>query len=91
MKFRRQHPVENFVVDFYSHEHNLVVEIDGGVHRTAVVRQADESRQKFLEGSGYRVLRVEAEMVENDLAAALEMIRTAAALTPGPSPTGEGN
>jgi very-short-patch-repair endonuclease len=88
VKFRRQHPIENFVVDFYSYEANLIVEIDGGVHRTNSARDADASRQAFLEGSGYRVLRIDAELVEDDLEAAMAVI--AAALTPGPSPNGTG-
>ena len=84
VKFRRQHPIENFVVDFFSHEANLIVEIDRGVHRNHAARDADASRQAFLEGSGYRVLRIPAELVESDVESALEII--AAALTPGPSP-----
>ena len=89
LKFRRQHPIENFVVDFYCHNANLIVEIDGGVHRTPEARERDASRQEFLEGSGYRVLRIPAELVESDLPAALEIIRQAT-LTPDPSPTGRG-
>lgn len=52
-KFRRQHPVGPYIVDFFCEERKLVVEIDGGQHRPAV----DRARTAYLDAQGFRVLR----------------------------------
>jgi len=57
VKFRRQHPIGPFIVDFFSLEAKLVVELDGGQHDQDANRRADEQRTKFLEDRGYRILR----------------------------------
>ena len=51
-RFRRQHPLGRYVVDFFCPEAKLIIEVDGGQH-------ADESdvRQRWLEARGYRVIR----------------------------------
>jgi very-short-patch-repair endonuclease len=54
-KFRRQHPIPPYIVDFYCSEAHLVVEVDGGQHADS--RQYDEKRTHFLEQKGSRVLR----------------------------------
>ena len=54
-RFRRQHPIGNYIVDFFCFEKGLVVEIDGGQHSEQV--DYDEERTKWLESQGYRVLR----------------------------------
>ncbi len=84
VKFRRQQPIGLFVVDFYNSDYRLVVEVDGPIHE--LQQEADRARQEMLEQLGLRVLRLKAEMVENDLPAALEIIRAAiiAAQTPSP-------
>ena len=56
-KFRRQHPVEPYVLDFYCYEHKLAVELDGGQHNDAKGRADDERRSAFLKSKGIRVLR----------------------------------
>lgn len=83
LKFRRQHPVENFVLDFYCAEHRLGVEIDGGVHANPEQRERDASREAILLAKGIRLIRIPAGLVERDIEAALERIRTAIA---SPSP-----
>ena len=55
VKFRRQHPIGPFIVDFCCVERGLVVELDGGQH--AELNVGDEQRTKILERFGYRVLR----------------------------------
>jgi len=65
VKFRRQHPVGNFVVDFYNSVYRLVVEVDGSVHDGQV--ETDQARQEILENLGLNILRVKAETVEKDL------------------------
>ena len=53
-RFRRQHPIGDFIVDFACTKHRLIVEADGGQHSD---NKADERRTKALEGEGWRVIR----------------------------------
>ncbi|WP_250122221.1 DUF559 domain-containing protein [Chroococcidiopsis sp. CCMEE 29] len=95
-KFRRQHPIGTFVVDFFCQQERLIVEVDGEIH--ASQRDLDQQRQELLESLGLRFVRVSTQQVETDLNAILETIRAAFlplpsgknALTPSPSPTGRG-
>jgi uroporphyrinogen-III synthase len=63
LKFRRQFPISNYVVDFYCEELRLVVELEGSVHDDVVKARADEMRRVQLQELGYRVLRVPNGMV----------------------------
>lgn len=54
-KFRRQHPMGNYIVDFACLEASLIVEVDGGQH--ADRQEYDRERTAWLEGRGFRVLR----------------------------------
>ena len=54
-KFRRQHPIGRYIVDFCCPEHRLVVELDGGQHALNI--QTDQRRTSFLAERGFRVLR----------------------------------
>jgi len=56
-KFRRQHPIGPYIVDFVCLRHRLVVEVDGGQHADARMH-ADECRTKWLQEQGWRVIRV---------------------------------
>ncbi|MCG3197115.1 MAG: hypothetical protein GHCLOJNM_01599 [bacterium] len=56
-KFRRQHPIEPYALDFYCHEARLAIELDGGQHNEPDARARDERRTAFLEAQGIRVLR----------------------------------
>jgi very-short-patch-repair endonuclease len=73
IKFRRQQPVGYFVVDFYNSVYRLVVEVDGLIHESQ--KEADASRQQILEELGLNVLRIKAEVVENNLPMTLNLIR----------------
>ncbi len=55
VKFRRQQPLDPYIVDFCSFEKMLVIELDGGQH--AKNQEKDSKRTKFLECEGYRVIR----------------------------------
>jgi len=70
--FRRQVPLLGFIADFYAPSVRLVVEVDGGYHVGRVT--ADARRDRKLERGGYRVVRVQAELVTRDLPAALRAI-----------------
>jgi very-short-patch-repair endonuclease len=72
LKFRRQHPVGNFIVDFFCPEHKLVIELDGGVHDQQ--QNYDIARSEKLHSYGYRVIRFRNEEVLADLEAVLEQI-----------------
>ena len=54
-KFRRQHPLGNYIVDFVCYEKKLIVEADGGQH--AEQTQYDSDRTRWLESQGFKVLR----------------------------------
>jgi very-short-patch-repair endonuclease len=77
LKFRRQHPLGRFVLDFYCHAAKLAVEIDGSVHDASDVAAYDRDRQALIEARGVRVLRVRAKDVEADVNAVLHQIRVA--------------
>jgi len=76
-KFRRQHPIDRFIVDFYCAEVKLVIEIDGDSHAQPDQAEYDTARGQWLEEHGYRVIRFTAEQVEENLAGVVEGIRKA--------------
>ena len=56
-KFRRQHPIGNYIADFFCFKAKLVIEIDGSVHNNNEIKENDNNRQKDLENMGYTVVR----------------------------------
>ena len=71
IKFRRQHPLGPFIVDFYAHQIKLVVEVDGAVHAVPDEAENDRLRQKGIEGEGIVVLRFTNDQVKG----ALELVK----------------
>jgi len=63
--FRRQHPVGQFIVDFYCHEARLVIEVDGGIHENEENKEYDEGRTYELKKFGLTVLRFKNDDIEN--------------------------
>jgi very-short-patch-repair endonuclease len=63
LKFRRQHAIGRFIVDFFCAELRLVMELDGGVHTGAERAEYDLARTAWLEAHGYRVVRLRNEDV----------------------------
>jgi len=57
LKFRRQHVIKPYIVDFYCHEIGLVIELDGSQHGTDDAIEYDAERTKFLETLGLTVVR----------------------------------
>jgi very-short-patch-repair endonuclease len=57
IKFRRQEPIGNYIVDFVNFENKLVVEIDGSPHNKAEIKQNDRRRTLWLQSEGFKVLR----------------------------------
>lgn len=76
LKFRRQHPVGNFILDFYCAEHKLVVEVDGGIHENQI--EYDAARTTELETYGYTIVRFTNEVVLHQLETVLAQILQAA-------------
>jgi very-short-patch-repair endonuclease len=76
-KFRRQHPVGPFILDFYCHEAKLGVEVDGGGHAEVDQAEYDSERSKALAGEGIRVLRFWNSDVMKNVDGVVEAIRTA--------------
>lgn len=62
-KFRRQHSIENYIVDFYCAAEKLIIELDGAVHNTQDAAEADYNRDEYLRQLGYKVLRFENKLV----------------------------
>ncbi len=54
-KFRRQHPIGPFIIDFACVEKRLVIELDGGQHTER--QELDASRSRYLQERGYRIIR----------------------------------
>jgi very-short-patch-repair endonuclease len=80
LKFRRQHPVGTFVIDFCCAERRLAVELDGGIHDEQ--RKHDAEREEILAAAGYRVIRFPNQAVMERLPDVLETIRAAAEAVP---------
>ena len=57
IKFRRQEPIGQYIVDFVSLERELIIEIGGGQHNQHPGIEQDEVRTKWLENKGFRVIR----------------------------------
>jgi very-short-patch-repair endonuclease len=56
-RFRRQHPIKHFIVDFYCHKANLVIEVDGSIHNLEYYREYDILKERELKQLGIKVLR----------------------------------
>ena len=76
LRFRTQHPVGNFILDFYCSSCKLVVEVDGEIH--AKQTEYDNARTTKLADFGYKILRFTNEQVMNDLPNVLAEIKRVA-------------
>jgi len=85
-KFRRQHPVGRFILDFYCHEERLAIELDGSGHCRDEKLLYDTARTTELAGEGVRVLRFWNNDVLENLESVLEAIFLALCPSSAPSP-----
>jgi acetylglutamate kinase len=74
LKFRRQHPISNYVVDFYCHAIKLVIELDGGIHEVEEIKRLDAEREENLKTLGLTVIRFKNEEVFQNKKAVIEEI-----------------
>ena len=74
VKFRRQHPIGHYVVDFYCHSLKLVIEIDGDIHTREDVKKNDAERENYLRSLGLTILRFTNEDVFKSRSGLLDTI-----------------
>jgi very-short-patch-repair endonuclease len=74
IKFRRQHPIGSYVIDFYCADAKLGIEIDGMTHETSDRPQRDEARTAFISAQGIELLRMPASEVLNSVVECAEAI-----------------
>jgi len=74
IKFRRQHPLDPYVVNFFCPPARLVIEIDGWAHDSAEQARRDEKRDEVLSARGFSILRIPAEDVMRDVTSAVSAI-----------------
>lgn len=65
MRFRRQHPIDIFIADFYCHTARLVIELDGEIHKKQI--EYDNGRTAEIEHFDIKVLRFKNSEVENNI------------------------
>jgi len=74
-KFRRQHPVGNYIADFFCHKAKLIVELDGSVHNNEDVKNNDIQRQNDLQLLGYNIIRFNNDDVFKNVEKVIEQIQ----------------
>jgi very-short-patch-repair endonuclease len=72
--FRRQHPIGQFIVDFYCYKARLIIEVDGEIHKYRV--EEDRVRQLYLESLGLKMLRFSNDSVLNNIQDVLRTIES---------------
>ena len=81
-KFRRQHLIDDFIVDFVCLSKNLVVEVDGGYHSDPTQKEYDQQRTLYLNEKGFKVIRFTNEEVLGNTEAVLTKIKDILVNTP---------
>jgi len=74
--FRRQHPINNFIADFYCHKARLVIEIDGSIHEVRDHKIYDEGREDELEKFGLATIRFTNNQIMNNIESVLSKLRS---------------
>ena len=75
IKFRRQHPIGDYIADFLCLKAKLVIEVDGGYHDKPQQQQEDQWRTEFLQSKGYRVIRFTNEELNTDVKGVISRIK----------------
>ena len=75
IKFRRQHPIGDYIADFLCLTEKLVVEVDGAYHSEPQQQQEDQWRTEFLQDKGYKVIRFTNEEVNTDIKGVIRRIK----------------
>ncbi len=72
-KFRNQHPIHRYILDFFCYEKQLAIEVDGDIHKNRT--DYDEYRDEYLKSAGIETLRITNEDVINNIDVVVEKIR----------------
>ena len=75
LKFRRQHPVNIYIADFYCHKFKLIIELDGDYHNQEEQKQKDEVRTEVLRLNDLKIIRFKNEELEQDINQVLTTIK----------------
>ena len=75
VRFKAQHPVSNYIVDFYCHKAKLIIEIDGDSHFSDDSSSKDAERTNEIEKLGLKVIRFTNEQVFKNIGAVIEEIQ----------------
>ena len=75
LRFRPQHPIDIFIADFYCHPLKLILEVDGGIHKSKNQKEYDIGREGELKNWGMKIIRFTNEEIENDIKSVLETIK----------------
>ena len=67
LRFKTQHPIDQFIADFYCHKIKLVIEVDGGIHQKEDNKEYDQGRTEELAMFGIEVIRFSNEEVLNEI------------------------
>lgn len=89
VKFRRQEPIEHYIVDFCCFSKRLIIELDGSIHDEPYQKSYDQERDRHLREQGFQIIRFRNEEVEQNLETVLRKIKMAIS-SPLPS-AGEGS
>lgn len=73
-KFRRQHSIQNYIVDFYCASEKLIIELDGAIHLDFTQQNYDYERTQVLESLGFKVIRFENKLIFENITNVLEEI-----------------
>jgi len=76
LKFRKQHPFDHYILDFFCAEQLLAIEVDGDIHNLPENKILDQERSEHLTAQGVRILRFSNDVVLNNLNKVLESILT---------------
>jgi len=74
-KFRRQHSIGGYILDFYCKEKRLLVEIDGGIHMKNEAKENDKVRDKYFRELNFKILRFKNDEIEKDIDRVVEKIK----------------
>jgi very-short-patch-repair endonuclease len=83
VRFKRQHPIDIFIADFYCHKYKLVIEVDGEIHNSPDNKEYDEGREFEMAKYGIKIIRfTNREVLENINAVIASIKQEIASLSP---------
>ncbi len=75
VKFRRQHSIGGYILDFYCSKKKLIIEIDGEIHNTKKAQEYDAVRDKFFTDIDYKILRFRNNEIKKNINRVIEKIK----------------